>query len=76
MGVKLKNKKKKRSLDDVSPEEGELPTVHPGRQGQAGVLSERRDDRGEDQSYEDKTGGKDDLRDGRKQPVTFIYLNP
>lgn len=48
---------------DVRPEEGELLTVQPGRQSQAGILSERWDDRGEDQSYEDKTGRKDDLKE-------------
>lgn len=54
---------------DVGPEEGELLTVHPGRQSQAGILSERWDDRGEDQSDEDKTGRKDDLTAHKEQPL-------
>lgn len=56
---------------DVRPEEGELLTVHPGRQSQAGILPERRDDRGEDQSYEDKTGGKDDLKE---RPLILLNI--
>ena len=47
---------------EVWPEEGELLSVHPGRQSQTRILSERRDDHGEDQSDEDKTGRQDDLK--------------
>lgn len=45
-----------------SPEEGQLLPVHPGAQRQTGILSKWRDDHGEDESNEDKTGREDDLR--------------
>lgn len=48
-----------------SPDEGQLLSVHPGAQGQAGVLSKGRDDHGEDESDEDKAGREDDLRTTR-----------
>lgn len=60
---------------DVWPEEGKLLTIHPGRQSQAGVLSKRRDDRGEDQSYEDETCRKDNLRDDKVKAVTYLLIS-
>lgn len=52
-------------LKDLSkaftPEEGELLSVHPGAQSETGIFSKRRDNHGEDQCYQDKTGRKDDL---------------
>lgn len=45
-----------------SPEEGQLLPIHPGAQCQTGILSKWRDDHGEDESNEDKTGREDDLR--------------
>lgn len=47
---------------EVWPEEGELLSVHPGGQSQAGILSKGRDDHGEDQRYQDEAGRKDNLQ--------------
>ena len=46
---------------DPLPEKGELPAVHPGTEGQAGVLSERGYNTREHQCQEDKAGWQHNL---------------
>lgn len=51
------------------PDEGDLRSVHPGAQRQAGVLSKRWNDGGEDERYEDKAGRQDDLNSPPKKMI-------
>lgn len=57
------------------PEEGELPAVHPGTKGQAGVLPERWHDTREHQSQEDQTGRQHNLPERETMMSTALYNN-
>lgn len=54
-------------IESVIPEEGVLSPIHPGAQGQTGILSKRWNYQREHQRQEDEAGWKHDLSNTQKQ---------